>query len=168
MRWLSPAVEKFPSSHKFTLDEHIYQGALNVLDDLVEAIDSWHATPVLLQVNLELEKLQFLLRLAVDLQLLDLRLHRDGSERTPAAHRVYRPVSEQGGGPIFDRKRPLLRQVPLLLQILYSLGLAFSKQAIPTVFFKKKPTAVKPMNTGFRANFVLTIFSSPLQNHSFP
>ena len=59
MRWLKPAVEKFPRSHKFTLGERIYQGALNVLDGLVEATDSRHATPVLLQVNLRLENCGF-------------------------------------------------------------------------------------------------------------
>jgi hypothetical protein len=75
LRWLTPALEKFPRSHKFTLGERIYHGALNVLDSLIEATYSKNATPVLLQVNLGLEKLRFLFRLAVDLQLLDLRKH---------------------------------------------------------------------------------------------
>lgn len=75
VRWLTPAVEKFPRSHKFTLGERMYQGALNVLDGLIEATYSKNAAPVLLQVNLGLEKLRFLLRLAVDLQLFDLRKH---------------------------------------------------------------------------------------------
>ena len=75
LRWLTPALEQFPRSHKFTLGERIYHGALNVLDGLIEATYSKNATSVLLQVNLGLEKLRFLFRLAVDLQLLDLRKH---------------------------------------------------------------------------------------------
>jgi hypothetical protein len=42
---------------------------------LIEATYSRHATPMLLQANLGLEKLRFMFRLAVDLQLLDLRRH---------------------------------------------------------------------------------------------
>lgn len=75
LRWLMPAVEKFPRSHKFTLGERTVTAALNVLDGLIEATYSRTPQPVLQQVNLGLEKLRFLLRLAVDLQLLDLRKH---------------------------------------------------------------------------------------------
>lgn len=75
VRWLLPAVEKLPRSHKFTLGERLVAGALNVLDGLIEATYSKNATPALLQVNLALEKLRFLLRLTADLQLMDLRKH---------------------------------------------------------------------------------------------
>lgn len=49
LRWLTPVLEKFPRSHKFTLGERIYTGALDVLDSLIEATYSRHATPMLLQ-----------------------------------------------------------------------------------------------------------------------
>ncbi|WP_296870191.1 diversity-generating retroelement protein Avd [Tibeticola sp.] len=75
LRWLGPVVERFPRSHKFTLGERIFTGALDVLDHLIEATYSRQATPLLIQANLGLEKLRFLFRLAVDLQLLDLRRH---------------------------------------------------------------------------------------------
>lgn len=75
LRWLTPALEKFPRSHKFTLGERIYHGALDVLDRLIEATYSRQAAPMLLQANMGLEKLRFLFRLALDLQLLDPRRH---------------------------------------------------------------------------------------------
>ena len=37
LRWLSPALEKFPRSNKFTLGDRIYNGALDALDHLIEA-----------------------------------------------------------------------------------------------------------------------------------
>jgi hypothetical protein len=75
LRWLTPALEKFPRSHKFTLGDRIYHGALDVLDRLIEATYSRQAAPLLLQANMGLEKLRFLFRLALDLALLDLRRH---------------------------------------------------------------------------------------------
>lgn len=75
VRWLLPAIEKFPRGHKFTLGERMAAAALDVLDGLIEATYSKQATPVLQQVNLGLEKVRFLLRLAFDLQLMDGRKH---------------------------------------------------------------------------------------------
>lgn len=37
LRWLGPVVEGFARSHKFTLGERIFSGALDVLDRLIEA-----------------------------------------------------------------------------------------------------------------------------------
>ncbi|HRD97883.1 MAG TPA: diversity-generating retroelement protein Avd [Rubrivivax sp.] len=73
LRWLVPTVEKFPRAQKFTLGDRIHNGALAVLEYLIEATYSRHAQPLLTQANLGLEKLRFLFRLAADLKLLDLR-----------------------------------------------------------------------------------------------
>lgn len=88
VRWLTPAVEMFPRSCKFTLGERLYQGALNVLDDLIEATYSKNAAPVLMQVNLGLEKLRFLLRLAVDSQPLDLCKHESAARAVDEVDRL--------------------------------------------------------------------------------
>jgi hypothetical protein len=66
-------VEKFPRAQKFLLGDRIQSAALDVLVGLVEATYSRNRTPVLRGVNLKLETLRLLLRLATDLQLLDLR-----------------------------------------------------------------------------------------------
>ncbi|OGT00963.1 MAG: hypothetical protein A3K04_09090 [Gallionellales bacterium RBG_16_56_9] len=71
--WLVPTVDKMPRSQKFTLGDRIQNTALGVLENLIEATYSKPAEPYLRQVNLELEKLRFLFRLASDLRLIDLR-----------------------------------------------------------------------------------------------
>ena len=71
--WLVPTVEKFPRSQKFLLGDRIQATALGVLEGLVEATYSRARTSALGQVNMALEKLRFLLRLAHDLHHLDGR-----------------------------------------------------------------------------------------------
>lgn len=73
LKWLLPAVEKFPRAHKFTLGDRIENGALEVQERLIEATYTRHNEAMLLQANLGLEKLRFLFRLAAELHLLDLR-----------------------------------------------------------------------------------------------
>jgi hypothetical protein len=71
--WLVPTVEKFPRAQKFLLGDRIQSAAFDVLVGLVEATYSRNRTPVLRRVNLKLETLRLLFRLATDLRLLDLR-----------------------------------------------------------------------------------------------
>ncbi len=71
--WLTPTVEKFPKTQKFVLGDRIQNGALDVLERLIEATYSRQAAPLLAAANLGLEKLRFLFRLATELKLLDLR-----------------------------------------------------------------------------------------------
>ena len=71
--WLVPMVEKFPRTQKFLLGDRIQSAALDVLEGLVEATYTRNRMPVLRAANLKLEKLRLLFRLAIDLQVLDLR-----------------------------------------------------------------------------------------------
>ncbi|MBK8174676.1 MAG: diversity-generating retroelement protein Avd [Rhodospirillales bacterium] len=71
--WLVPTVEKFPRAQKFLLGDRIQSAALDILEGLVEATYTRNRAPVLRSVNLKLEKLRLLIRLASDLQILDLR-----------------------------------------------------------------------------------------------
>jgi 23S rRNA-intervening sequence protein len=71
--WLVPTVEKFPRAQKFLLGDRIQSIALDVLEGLVEATYTRNRAPVLRAVNLKLEKLRLLFRLATDLQILGLR-----------------------------------------------------------------------------------------------
>lgn len=73
MLWLVPTVEKFPRSQKFLLGDRIQSAALDVIDGLVDATYSKDNRVALKRVNLLLQKLRFLFRLATDLHLLDLR-----------------------------------------------------------------------------------------------
>jgi 23S rRNA-intervening sequence protein len=73
MLWLMPTVEKFPRSQKFLLGDRIQGAALDIIEGLVEATYARNRLPVLRAVNLKLEQLRYLFRLATDLKFLDLR-----------------------------------------------------------------------------------------------
>ena len=72
IRWLVPAVEKFPKSQKFLLGDRIQGTALDVLERLIEATYSKPRQAHLQGANLGIEKLRHLFRIASDLRYLDL------------------------------------------------------------------------------------------------
>jgi hypothetical protein len=71
--WLIPTVEKFPRGQRFLLGDRLQTSALDMLEGLIEATYSREAAAILARVNLRLEKMRFLFRLAKDLHYLDLR-----------------------------------------------------------------------------------------------
>ncbi len=73
LRWLMPAVEKFPRSQRFLLGDRIQSTALDVLDTLIEATYTRDRRAHLSRANLGLEKLRFHIRLAVEMRHLDGR-----------------------------------------------------------------------------------------------
>ena len=79
--WLIPTVEKFPRSQKFLLGDRIQSIALDVLERLIEATYTRSREGLLAQVNLGLEKLRFLFRIASELHCLDLRRYEHAARR---------------------------------------------------------------------------------------
>ena len=71
--WLIPTVEQFPKGQRFLLGDRIQTTALDVLEGLIEATYRAQAEAVLSRVNLGLEKLRIMFRLAKDMRYLDLR-----------------------------------------------------------------------------------------------
>lgn len=71
--WLVPTPERFPRRQKFLLGDRIQSTALDVLESLVEATYTRKRESHLARANLGIEKLRFLVRLATDLEYLDLR-----------------------------------------------------------------------------------------------
>lgn len=71
--WLLPTLDRFPRRQKFLLGDRIETTALDVLDGLVEATYTRSRGRLLETVNLRLDKLRLLLRLAHELELLDHR-----------------------------------------------------------------------------------------------
>src|SRR5262249_45721973 len=71
--WLGPTLEKFPRDKKFTLGDRIQGLALDILEALIEATYTRDRVQHLRRANLGIEKLRFLLRLAADLKVLDVR-----------------------------------------------------------------------------------------------
>lgn len=71
--WLGPTLEKLPKSHKFTLGDRIQNQALDVLEALIEATYTRDRVGHLRRANLGIEKMRYLIRLAVDLKVIDKR-----------------------------------------------------------------------------------------------
>jgi|GEM_PF-508603 len=71
--WLTPAVEKFPRSYKFTLGDRTMATAVEALDHLIAATYARDRLHRLSAANLALERLRFFMRLATDLRIIDLR-----------------------------------------------------------------------------------------------
>ena len=71
--WLVPTLEGFPRRQKFLLGDRIQSTALDVLESLVEATYTRNRESHLTRANLGIEKLRFLVRLAMDLEYLDPR-----------------------------------------------------------------------------------------------
>ena len=71
--WLVPAVARFPRRQKFLLGDRIQSTALDILESLIEATYTRQRESHLARANLGIEKLRFLVRLALDLGYLDPR-----------------------------------------------------------------------------------------------
>ena len=71
--WLVPTLERFPRRQKFLLGDRIQNTALDVFESLIEATYTREWEPHLARANLGIEKLRFLIRLAMDLSYLDPR-----------------------------------------------------------------------------------------------
>lgn len=69
--WLVPTVEKFPRTQKFLLGDRLQTTALDMLEALIDATYSRDVGPILRRVNLMLERLRVLFRLAKDLRHVD-------------------------------------------------------------------------------------------------
>jgi hypothetical protein len=79
--WLIPTVEKFPRGQRFLLGDRIQSTVLEATEGLIEATYSAQTGPILRRVNLALEKLRLLFRLAKDLRYLDLRRYEFAARR---------------------------------------------------------------------------------------
>lgn len=70
--WLLDHTEKFPKRLRFTLTNRIDNLGLDIFEAIVEARFTRQRIPILERINLALEKLRLLLRLARDRRILDL------------------------------------------------------------------------------------------------
>lgn len=88
LAWLLDHTEKFPKRLRFTLTNRIDNLALDVFEQLVQARYSRERQAVLERINLELETLRLLLRMAHDRQVLDTRAFAHACEEIDAAGRM--------------------------------------------------------------------------------
>ena len=101
--WLIPTLERFPRRRKFLLGNRIRTTALASLERLTGATFTRRRAPLPGRVNLDLDKLRLLLRLAKDLSYLDRRRCEHAARRfghgpyrirrAGAPRRIARPAS---------------------------------------------------------------------------
>mgnify|MGYP000087679426 CR=1 FL=1 len=74
-QWLMPVVDKFPKRVRFTLSDRIINLLFDVVEGLVDAQYSRQKQSILKQLNLKLEKIRVLLRIAHQQQFLSHQSH---------------------------------------------------------------------------------------------
>ena len=77
--WLIVKLDKFPKTRKFGLGDRMETLLLDILEGLIEAKYSRAKVQHLTAVNLRLEKLRYLIRLAKDLKCLSIREYEHAS-----------------------------------------------------------------------------------------
>lgn len=73
--YIIPVVEKMPRKHKFTLGDRIVNHLYDILEKLVDARYSRQRFPILKHVNLALEKLRMLLRIASEMKAISIKAY---------------------------------------------------------------------------------------------
>lgn len=71
--WLIPQVEKFPRDYKFTLGGRIINNIFDSLETIIEAAYTKDKTYLLRKLNLQLEKLRYMIRLSTDIKALSVK-----------------------------------------------------------------------------------------------
>ena len=80
VKWLIPALGRFPRRQKFLLGDRVQSTALAGLETLVEATFTRSRGPLLERANVDLDKLRLLMRLSKELGYLDARRYEASSE----------------------------------------------------------------------------------------
>lgn len=119
MVWLAPALTKFPKDQRFRLAARIDDSLFTFHGHLLRAAHSARRRPLLLEADLELEKLRVYLRLAQDTRCLKFEQYEHAArlvnevgkllggwlKKTPASPAESAPgaPAERGDGPITGR-----------------------------------------------------------------
>ncbi len=79
LAWLIPQLDKFPRNRRFTLGERLETGLLSVLESLVEAAYTRDKKAALTSANRQLAVNRHLWRLAMELEVINLKRYEHGS-----------------------------------------------------------------------------------------
>lgn len=71
--WLMPQIEKFPRGLKFTVGDRIVENLLDSLETLLEAVYTKEKGLHLRRLNLQIEKIRYLIRLSKDLRAMSIK-----------------------------------------------------------------------------------------------
>lgn len=71
--WMLPKMAKFPKDQRFLLADRIERLLLDILEMLIESVYSRHKREILIRVNLKLDVLRFMMRIAKDMKYVSLK-----------------------------------------------------------------------------------------------
>ncbi|ALA68846.1 hypothetical protein GT50_00620 [Geobacillus stearothermophilus 10] len=79
--YMYPIVNRFPKQQRFTLGQQIQNTMLDIQKGIIQANRQKNKAPILYQIDTELEKLKFLIRLAKDLGFIDIKKYETMSKQ---------------------------------------------------------------------------------------
>lgn len=71
--WMLPKMANFPKDQRFLLADRIEGILLDILELLIEAVYSKNKREILIKVNLKLDFLRFMMRIAKDMKYVNLK-----------------------------------------------------------------------------------------------
>ena len=71
--WMLPKMANFPKDQRFLLADRIEKHLLDILEMLIEAVYSKEKKQILIKINLKLDMLRFLMRIAKDMKYVSLK-----------------------------------------------------------------------------------------------
>lgn len=71
--WILSTVERFPKDVRFSLGDRIANGAIDIVELIVEAIYARERSHTLNRINLSIEKLRVLFRITHDRRIISVR-----------------------------------------------------------------------------------------------
>lgn len=70
--WMLPKIANFPKDQRFLLADRIERLLLDILELLIEAVYSKNKREILIKVNLRLDVLRFMMRIAKDMKYVNV------------------------------------------------------------------------------------------------
>jgi len=70
--WMLPKIANFPKDQRFLLADRIEKILLDILEMLIEAVYSKQKRDILIKVNLKLDVLRFMMRIAKDMKYISV------------------------------------------------------------------------------------------------
>jgi len=73
--WMLPKIANFPKDQRFLLADRIEMILLDILELLIEAVYSKNKREILIKVNLKLDLLRFMMRIAKDMKYVNINAY---------------------------------------------------------------------------------------------
>ncbi len=73
--WLLPKIANFPKDQRFLMADRIERILLDILEMLIEAVYSKNKKEILIRVNLKLDILRFMMRIAKDMKYVNIKAY---------------------------------------------------------------------------------------------